>query len=120
MYLKIGDFPTPKRKFKCPVLQSRVHPFPIFFHTACNSVTFSVPEPVSADKQEIQVQVNRRRIEGVTKLTVSFDYLKNNFSEIMEMEVMTPLNLSLSGNRKAFKGCSELRSRTNKKGTTQW
>lgn len=85
---------------------SYLHPFPIFFHKAYNSVTFSVPEPVSADKQETQVQVNRRN-EEVTKVTVSFDYLKNNFSRIMEMEVMTPLNLSLSGNRKAFKGCSE-------------
>lgn len=51
--------------------------------------------------------MNRRMNEEVTKLTVSFDFLKNNFSKIMKMEVMTPLNLSLSGNRKAFKGCSE-------------
>lgn len=86
---------------------SYLHPFPIFFRKACNSVTFSVPEPFSADKQETQFQVNRRRNEEVTKLTVSFDYLKNNVSKIMEMEVMTPLNLSLSGNRKPFKGCSK-------------
>lgn len=37
-YLKIGDFPTPKRKCKCPVFQSRVHPFPISIPFLSSSV----------------------------------------------------------------------------------
>lgn len=61
-------------------------------------------EYVGREKNYKRLQVSRRMNKEVIENGVS-DHLENNFSRIMEIEVVT-LRLDF-GNRKAFTGCSE-------------